>query len=70
MCASDSTRTWAREFRYDGARQRYLTRELDPSSLGAVSDQWTDYVGNSPIADYEVSGPNVDGVKKRCRVDF
>lgn len=54
-CASNWSRTWAREFRYDGPRQRYLTRELSTTSLFPVSDQWADYVGNSPIADFEVN---------------
>ncbi|MCG3132741.1 MAG: hypothetical protein FLDDKLPJ_03607 [Phycisphaerae bacterium] len=42
--------TWAREFRYDAARARYLNRELDPAELEggylvALSEVWTDYGG-------------------------
>lgn len=51
---------WAREFRYDGARQRYLVRELDADdlengTLTAVSTVWTDYDGDEPYGDYSVA---------------
>ena len=45
--------TWAKEFRYDGARQRYLERELDPTDLESgtiteLSKTVTDYDGDQP----------------------
>jgi len=60
-CANTYEITYAREFRYDGARQRYLNRQLDPAALEAgnvvaLSETWTDYDGNSPYADYTVDG--------------
>ena len=44
----------AREFRYAGARQRYLTRQLDPATLDPIpgSDVWSDYLGDSIYGDY------------------
>ncbi|MCP4591035.1 MAG: RHS repeat-associated core domain-containing protein, partial [bacterium] len=47
-------RTFAREFRYDGGRQRYLVRELEPVTFDAVSEVWSDYLGDDVYADYEV----------------
>ena len=49
---------FAREFRYDGSRQRYLDRQLDPAALetGAytiLSDTWSDYDGNSVYGDFK-----------------
>jgi RHS repeat-associated protein len=59
-------RNWAREFRYDGNRQRYLERVLDPVHLGVniANDVWTDYVGDSPMVDYryEWGGQQYDTV--------
>jgi len=52
--------SYAREFRYDGARQRYLNRELDPvalqsrGTLVAVQDTWTDYDGGDAYGDFLV----------------
>ena len=64
-CPVKYTVTYAREFRYDGARQRYLNRELDPVALqeptpryAAVSETWTDYDGDEPYGDFKVT---VDG---------
>ena len=52
----------AREFRYDGARQRYLNRKLDPAGLQqnppqyvSLSDTWTDYDGDEPYGDFKVT---------------
>jgi hypothetical protein len=52
--------TWAREFRYDGARARYLNRQLDPVRLMSgnfvsLSDTWTDYDGDETYGDFEVT---------------
>ncbi len=54
--------TYAREFRYDGARQRYLNRQLDPAALQesgqlvSLRDTWSDYSGDSVYADYSFDG--------------
>ncbi len=46
-------RLWARQFRYDGPRERYLVRELSPATMGSsLEDHWTEYVGDVPLADY------------------
>jgi len=59
--------TWAREFRYDGARARYMNRALDPIALqqtGALVDigtTWSDYDGDATYGDFEmVSGSPVN----------
>jgi RHS repeat-associated protein len=58
------TVTYAREFRYDGARQRFRNRALQPVplmnyQLKSVSggDTWTDYDGDEPYGDYDVIQP-------------
>ena len=60
-CVDGYTITWAREFRYDAARARYLNRELDPEALEegdlvALSEVWTDYDGDSSYGDFELDG--------------
>ncbi len=60
-CVDGYTITWAREFRYDAARARYLNRELDPEELiegdiVALSEVWTDYDGDSSYGDFELDG--------------
>jgi RHS repeat-associated protein len=55
--AIDYGRTFASEFRYDGARQRYLTRRLIPDTLqpyGTTGDTWTDYDGDEAYGDFSV----------------
>ncbi len=58
--------TYAREFRYDSGRQRYLNRELDPARLmlgyiEALAETWSDYDGDEPYGDFRVdSGDPVD----------
>jgi len=47
---------YAREFRYDGARQRYLSAELSYSSgWSTVSETWSDYDGNKIYGDFSVT---------------
>jgi RHS repeat-associated protein len=63
-CPQGYNITWAREFRYDGARARYLNRQLDPVALMAgnfvsLEDTWTDYDGDTAYGDYTVSGSTV-----------
>ncbi|MDO8632700.1 MAG: hypothetical protein Q7R41_19630, partial [Phycisphaerales bacterium] len=55
--AIDYDRTFATEFRYDGPRQRYLTRALNPATLqpyGNDGDSWTDYDGDEPYGDFSI----------------
>ena len=48
---------FARQFRYDEARARYLNRELNPSNLSQVlSDTWSDCDGDEIYGDYTLSG--------------
>jgi len=54
--------TWAREFRYDGARARYMNQPLNPSTFTPfVPDTtvWTDYDGDQTYGDFTVSGTTV-----------
>jgi RHS repeat-associated protein len=59
---------WAREFRYDGARARYMNRQLDPAGLllnppvyTPLSTIWSDYDGDEIYSDFEmVSGSAVN----------
>ena len=55
------TVTYAREFRYDSARARYMNRKLNPSTLATVSTTWSDYDGDEVYGDFEmVSGSPVN----------
>ncbi len=58
---SDYAVTFAREFWYDGARQRFLNREFDPVALTGdnmvvLSETWSDYAGDSIYADFTLNG--------------
>ncbi len=58
------TVTFAREFWYDGARQRFLNREFDPVALTGdnrvvLSETWSDYAGDSIYADFTRNGSTV-----------
>ncbi|HNQ21790.1 MAG TPA: RHS repeat-associated core domain-containing protein [Phycisphaerae bacterium] len=56
--------TFIREFRYDGARERYLNRALNPGNPSQVlSSTWTDYDGDEPYGDYTVSGGSVSPLR-------
>ena len=52
--------TYAREFRYDTGRARYLNRELDPddfengtmTEVSSATTIWTDYDGDQPYGDF------------------
>jgi hypothetical protein len=52
--------TYGREFRYDGARQRYLDRNLDPAELednlvvDLTTPVWSDYDGDVVYGDWEI----------------
>jgi len=59
-CPTNYTVTYAREFRYDGARARYLNRTLDPvafkiGSIAELDAVWTDYDGDEVYGDYRVT---------------
>jgi len=60
---SDYQIPWAREFRYDGARARYLDRKLNAwlFALGVVDPDdeiWTDYDGDDAYLEYRVTSTN------------
>jgi RHS repeat-associated protein len=62
-CPENYDITFAREFRYDSGRARYLNRELDPVGLMQnppqfvpLTETWTDYDGDESYGDYTVSG--------------
>ena len=64
-CPTNYAITWAREFRYDGARARYMNRELDPAGLllnppvyTALGTTWSDYDGDGIYGDFTVSTAN------------
>jgi len=57
-----------REYRYDGARARYMNRKLNPTELqytGSVVDlgtTWSDYDGDEAYGDFTVSGTTVTNI--------
>ena len=59
------TVTYIREFRYDGARQRYLNRELeyDPQTREVIEVEsvWSDYDGDTIYGDFEAVEDQVQG---------
>jgi len=56
-CPESYAVTFARQFRYDAARARYLNRELDTSDFSVVvSDTWSDYDGDEIYGDFTLSG--------------
>ena len=60
---------YAREFRYDGARQRYLNRELDPNELRddnllvSLNDVWSDYDGDEIYGDFTIEDSTVTEIR-------
>jgi RHS repeat-associated protein len=58
-CPTNYTVTYAREFRYDGARARYMNRQLNPSTLATVSTIWSDYDGDETYGDFTASSTGV-----------
>ena len=60
----DPTITYAREFRYDEARQRYLNREVDPTTaswerLVGGQEIWSDYDGDEIYGGFTIDGGGV-----------
>jgi|CXWL01.1.fsa_nt_gi RHS repeat-associated protein len=69
-CPTSYAIPWAREFRYGGARARYLNRQLDPVALLAgnivsMQDTWTDYDGDQAYGDYELTLGNPPTVNNK-----
>jgi len=65
-CPTNYQIGYAREFRYDGTRARYMNRQLDPVGLvlyppvyAALSTTWSDYDGDEIHGDFTVSGSTV-----------
>jgi len=60
---TDHEIVWAREYRYDQARARYLHRVLDPDELEQGNlvgdDTWSQYDGDEIYSDYTVDGQDV-----------
>jgi hypothetical protein len=55
------TITYAKDFRYDGGRQRYRVREYDVDDLNLATPEWTvlsqvftDYDGDQPLGDFTI----------------
>jgi RHS repeat-associated protein len=48
--------TYARQFRYDGARQRYMNRKLNLTDYSDDGTTWSDYDGDYVYGDYTISG--------------
>ena len=62
-CPSDYQITWAREFRYDGARARYMNRKLNPDlSTATGGTVWSDYDGDEAYGDFTVTGSTATNV--------
>ena len=60
ICPSDYTVTYAREFRYDGPRARYMNAPLDPVTLAPYNTTqkptvWSDYDGDEGYGEFTVS---------------
>ena len=65
-CPDNYAVDFARQFRYDGARARYLNRELDvttgtglmhsPPIYAVENDSWSDYDGDEIYGDFTLSG--------------
>jgi RHS repeat-associated protein len=65
-CPENYDITFAREFRYDSGRARYMNRDLDvstttglmhnPPIFSALTETWTDYDGDESYGDYTVGG--------------
>jgi len=53
---TDYTRTYAREFRYDGGRQRYMDAPLNTETLesGTSARYWSDYDGDQNYGDFRI----------------
>ena len=62
--------SYAREYRYDGARERYLVRELDPAGLllstpvfTSLGDTWSDYDGDIIYGDFTSNGSTITNTR-------
>jgi RHS repeat-associated protein len=66
-CPENYDITFAREFRYDSGRARYLNREFDAAGLSEnpvvftiFSETWTDYERDAPYGDFRIDGGATD----------
>ena len=62
-CTANYTVNCVREFRYDGARARYMNAPLNPVTLAPYNTTqkptvWSDYDGDEPYGDFTVSTAN------------
>jgi RHS repeat-associated protein len=55
---TDYAVSYARAFRYDGARQRYMNSVIDPNTMRVVSTTWSDYDGDEVYGDFTLTGGN------------
>jgi RHS repeat-associated protein len=63
-CPTDYAVSYAREFRYDNAMQRYMNIEFDPTDdFEPIETVWTDYDGDRVYGDYEVVNSALADVK-------
>ena len=67
-CPTEYDITYAREFRYDGARARYLNRVLKAEWIEhgyfiVDTETWSDYDGDDIYGDFEVVGGNVTNLR-------
>ena len=53
MGIEDYARTYAREFRYDGGRQRYMNAQLNVDTLEPTTTVWSDYDSDAVYGDFK-----------------
>ena len=62
----DYAKLSAKEFYYDDARARYLTRDVDPDTWATIGDWlWTDYAGMLPYGDFTTDANHAISEDKR-----
>ena len=62
----DYAKLSAKEFYYDDARARYLTRDVDPDTWATIGDWlWTDYGGMQPYGDFTTDANHAISEDKR-----
>ena len=57
---------YTEDYRYDGARQRYLVQVLDPDPTdpeNVLSERWSDYDGDDVYGDFEIDEGNAVTVR-------
>ena len=62
----DYAKLSAKEFYYDDARARYLTRDVDPDTWATIGEwRWTDYAGMQPYGDFTTDANHAISEDKR-----